>query len=247
MSEPAIRVEGLSRRFGGLRAVNNLSFQVAPGRVCGFLGRNGSGKTTTIRLLLGLLRPSGGKAQLLGLDAQHHRAELMRRVGYVGETPVMPEWMTVREVADFTGSFYGTWDCGRVNTLLERFQLNPQQKVGHLSRGMNAQLALVLALGHNPELLILDEPATGLDVLVRRSFLEGIIDVIQQEGRTVLMSSHLVHEVERVADQIVVVEGGKLVTSMPLEELKREAMGLSLEEIFVELVTGRRPNVGRDS
>jgi ABC-2 type transport system ATP-binding protein len=247
MSEPAIRVEGLSRRFGGLRAVSNLSFQVEPGCVCGFLGRNGSGKTTTIRMLMGFSRPSGGRAQLLGLDPQHDRPELMRRVGYVGEAPVMPEWMTVREVADFTGSFYQTWDADRVNGLLERSQLNPEQKVGHLSRGMNAQLALVLALGHNPELLILDEPATGLDVLVRRSFLEGIIDLIQQEGRTVLVSSHLVHEVERVADQIVVIEGGRLVVSKSLEELKREARGQSLEEIFVDLVSGRALNAGRNA
>ncbi len=154
MSEPAIRVEGLSRRFGGLRAVAKLSFQVESGRVCGFLGRNGSGKTTTIRMLMGLLRPSGGKAGLQGLDPQHNRAELMRRVGYVGEAPVMPDWMTVQEAADLTGGFYRTWDRERVDGFLERFQLDPRQKVGRLSRGMNAQLALVLALEHNPELLI---------------------------------------------------------------------------------------------
>jgi ABC-2 type transport system ATP-binding protein len=126
-----------------------------------------------------------------------------------------------------------------VDALLDRFGLDQRQKVRHLSRGTHAQLALALAMGHDPELLILDEPATGLDVLVRRDFLESIIQIIQQEGRTVLFSSHLVHEVERVADQIVVIDQGRLLVSARLDDLKEQA-GQSLEDIFVGLVGAGR-------
>jgi ABC-2 type transport system ATP-binding protein len=239
MSTSAIVVEGLTKRFGKKLAVDGLSFQVEVGRVCGFLGRNGAGKTTTIRMLVNLMRPSAGKATVLGLDPRRQFVEVMQRVGYVGETPTMHGWMKVRELAWFTAGFYDRWDRGKVASLLERFGIDPEQQVKHLSRGTNAQLALALALGHNPELLILDEPSTGLDPIVRRDFLEGIIQLIQEEGRTVLLSSHLVHEVERVADQIVVIEAGKLVTSESVESLKRGTM--SLEEAFVELVGRREP------
>ena len=241
MSQPAIAVHGLSKRFGKRAAVDGLAFEVPSGGVCGFLGRNGAGKTTAIRMMMNLTEPSGGQALLLGLDARRHHTELMSRVGYVAEVPILYDWMTVREMVRFTSQFYAKWNSAAVDALLDRFGLDQRQKVRHLSRGMSAQLALALALGHDPELLILDEPATGLDVLVRRDFLESIIQIIQQEGRTVLFSSHLVHEVERVADQIVVIEQGRLLTSARLDELK-EREGKSLEDIFVDLV-GRREEV----
>ena len=239
MSAPAIVVEGLTRKFGSRVAVDRLSFEVEKGRVCGFLGRNGAGKTTAIRMLMNLLRPTAGKATVLGLDPRRQTVKLMRRVGYVGEAPTMYGWMKVRELEWFTAGFYGAWDHGKVAALLDRFGLNPEQRVEQLSRGMNAQLALALALGHGPELLILDEPSTGLDPIVRRDFLEGIIQLIQEEGRTVLFSSHLVHEVERVADQVVIIEEGRLVTSTSVESLKDGRM--SLEEAFVHLVGRREP------
>jgi ABC-2 type transport system ATP-binding protein len=239
MSQPAIAVEGLSKRFGKRAAVDGLSFEVPTGGVCGFLGRNGAGKTTAIRMLMNLTEPSAGQALLLGLDARRHHTELMARVGYVAEVPMLYDWMTVRELARFTSQFYAKWNTAAVEAMLGRFGIDQRQKVRHLSRGTHAQLALALALGHDPELLILDEPATGLDVLVRRDFLESIIQIIQQEGRTVLFSSHLVHEVERVADQIVVIEAGRLLVSSSLDELKQQA-GQSLEDIFVGLVGAGR-------
>ena len=243
MSQPAIAIQGLSKRFGKRAAVDGLSFEVPTGGVCGFLGRNGAGKTTAIRMLMNLTDPSAGQALLLGLDSRRHHAELMSRVGYVAEAPILYDWMTVREMVRFTSQFYAKWNTAAVDALLGRFGIDIRQKVRHLSRGTHAQLALALALGHDPELLILDEPATGLDVLVRRDFLESIIQIIQQEGRTVLFSSHLVHEVERVADQIVVIEEGRLLTSARLDDLKQQA-GQSLEDIFVGLVgAGRREEV----
>ena len=237
MSNPAIRVENLSKRFGKRAVVDGLSFEVPVGGVCGFLGRNGSGKTTTLRMLMNLIDPSGGHASLLGQDARRDHARLMQRVGYVPESPDLYDWMQVRELLRFTSRFYRHWNSSLVGSLLQRFGVDPQQRVRHLSRGTQAQVALALAMGHDPELLILDEPATGLDVLVRRNFLESIIQIVQQEGRSVLFSSHLVHEVERVADQIVVIDSGQLLVSARTEELKQEA-GQSLEEIFVNLVGG---------
>jgi ABC-2 type transport system ATP-binding protein len=231
----AIRIEGLSKRFGRRVAVDDLTFTVPEGSVCGFLGRNGAGKTTAIRMMMNLLDSSAGRATLLGLDSRRDHCELMRRVGYVSEAPVFYEWMKVNQLVRFTAGFYAHWNRARVDGLLDRFAIDRGQKVRHLSRGMRAQLALALALGGDPELLILDEPATGLDVMVRRDFLESIIHLIQQEGRTVLLSSHLLHEVERVADQVVIVDRGRLVKSGTIDDLKL-ASGMSLEETFVEVV-----------
>jgi len=235
MNRVAIAVEGLSKRFGRRVAVNGLTFEVPVGSVCGFLGRNGAGKTTAIRMLMNLLDPSAGRATLLGLDSRRDHTALMRRVGYVSESPVLYDWMKVAELVRFTAGFYAHWNHRRVDELIERFGIDRQQKVRHLSRGTRAQVALALALGGDPELLILDEPATGLDVMVRRDFLESIIQLIQQEGRTVLFSSHLLHEVERVADQVVIVDEGRLVRSGSLDDLKLSS-GMSLEETFVEVV-----------
>ena len=220
MNGTAIAIEGLTHRFGKLTAVDDLRLEVPAGTVCGFLGRNGAGKTTTIQILMNLLKPRAGRVEVLGLDAVTDTLELRRQVGYVAENRVMYGWMRVRELVWFTGQFYDTWNHDRVDALIDRFGLDPDQKVKHLSRGMNAQLALTLALGHGPRLLILDEPASGLDVVVRRDFLESIIGLIQEEGRTVFLSSHLVHEVERVADRVAIIEKGRLVAEGAVDEVK---------------------------
>jgi len=238
MNYPAIAVEGLSKRFGRRLAVDSLTFEVPTGSVCGFLGCNGAGKSTAIRMMMNLLDPTAGRATLLGLDSRRDHTALMRRVGYVSESPVFYDWMNVGQLVRFTAGFYRRWNQAGVDSLLDRFSLDREQKVRHLSRGTQAQLALLLALGGDPELLILDEPATGLDVLVRRDFLESIIQLIQQDGRTVLLSSHLLHEVERVADQVVIIDQGRMVMSGTVDSLKL-ASGLSLEETFVEVVTAK--------
>ena len=190
------------------------------GTVFGFLGRNGAGKTTTIKMLLNLISPLAGRARVLGLDPESDHLAIKREVGYVSEVPMLYGWMKVREIAWFTAGFYDGWDTALVADLLKKFALDPEQKVKNLSRGMNAQLALVLALGHKPPLLILDEPATGLDVFVRRDFLESIVEVIQGEGRTVFLSSHLVHEVERVADRVAIMDRGRLIACDSVDAIK---------------------------
>jgi ABC-2 type transport system ATP-binding protein len=235
MDRMAITVEGLTRKFGRRIVVDDLSFEVPAGSVCAFLGRNGAGKSTTVRMLMNLLLPSAGRATLLGLDSRRDHTALMRRVGYVADAPLPYDWMKVRELIRFTARFYPAWNQARVDSLLDRFGLDREQKIRHLSRGTQAQLALVLALGGDPELLILDEPATGLDVLVRRDFLESVIQLMQQEGRTVLFSTHLLHEVERVADRVIVIDRGRLAADGALDDIKVRS-GLSLEDTFVEMM-----------
>jgi ABC-2 type transport system ATP-binding protein len=235
MDRRAIQVEGLTRKFGRRLAVDDLTFEVPAGSVCGLLGRNGAGKSTAIRLMMNLLDATAGRVTMLGLDSRRDHTGLMSRIGYVADGPLPYDWMRVRELLWFTAKFYRRWNQPRVDSLLDRFGIDREQKVRHLSRGTQAQVALVLALGGDLELLILDEPATGLDVLVRRDFLESIIHLMQQEGRTVLFSTHLLHEVERVADRVIIMDNGRLVKSAVIDDLKA-ASGMSLEDTFVDVV-----------
>ena len=220
MKETVIVTENLTRNFGRTKAVNNLSLQVPRGAIYGFLGRNGAGKTTTIKMLLGLLRPSSGEAAILGYDPRRHDREIKLRTGYVAENQKMYGWMTVEQTLKFVADFYPAWNWILAEDLLKRFELPRDRKISALSRGMQGKVALTLALAHQPELLILDDCTSGLDAVVRREFLESIIGLIQEEGRTVFFSSHMIDEVERVADWVGIIEEGKLRIASPLEDLK---------------------------
>lgn len=224
----AIETRQLTKRYRKHYAVDHLDLQVPTGSVYAFLGRNGAGKTTTIRMLLNLLERTHGESTILGLDSQTDSVEIKRRVGYVAEGQRMSDWMTVEQIAWFCRGFYPTWDDAHAAHLMRQMELPATEKLRNLSRGTIAKVALLLALAHRPELLILDEPTAGLDVVVRRDFLEGVIDLIQEEGRTVFFSSHMVHEVERVADWVGVLDGGRLLWSGPLEDLKGSVKRLTL-------------------
>ncbi len=227
-SSNAIEIEGLTKRFGRNEAVNGLTMNVPTGSVFAFLGRNGAGKTTTIRILLDLLDRTTGEARILGLDCIRDALEIKKRTGYVAEGQRMYDWMTVDETIWFCKGFYPGWDSRFAAELQSKLELRGDQKVGAMSRGTQAKLALLLAMAYRPELLILDEPTAGLDVVVRRDFLEGVIDLIQQEGRTVFFSSHIVHEVERVADWVGVIDQGRLVWCSKMEDLKASIKRLVL-------------------
>ena len=220
MSEPVIRTTHLHRSYRHIQAVQDLNLTVKPGTIFGLLGNNGAGKTTTIRMLLGLLSPTRGSVKVLGLDPEEDPVSLKRRVGYVPEDLSLYDWMTVEEILRFTASFYPSWDGRRVEELLQRFSLPTDRKVRHLSRGMKAKVSLTLCLAPRPELVILDDATSGLDPLVRREFMEGLIDLVQGEDGTVLLSSHYVEEVERTCDEIGILVGGHLRVSAPVEELK---------------------------
>jgi len=228
MAETVIETKGLGRRFGKAHAVDGLDLSVPRGSVFGFIGRNGAGKTTTVKMLLGLLPMTAGSATVLGLDSRKESFDIKKRVGYVPESHHFYKWMTVGELTRFTSSFYPTWQDGKCAELLTRFELDPRKKVKELSKGMVAKLALTLALAHAPELLVLDEPTGGLDVMVRRDFLESIVRTIQEEGKTVFLSSHVLVDMERVADEIAIIEEGRLVKRATLDELKDKVKKVKL-------------------
>lgn len=217
---PALTLQSVSKSFGHVDALRDVSFDVPPGRVCALLGANGAGKTTLIRILLGLEPPNAGSTSVLGMDSRTHGLEIRRRVGYMAEKPALYEWMSVAEIGWFAAGFYASGFQRQYEQYAGHFQLDPRQKIKNLSKGNRAKVALSLSLAHKPELLILDEPTSGLDPLVRREFLESMIDVAA-EGRTVLLSSHQVSEVERVADMVVILLGGELICVESLDELKR--------------------------
>ncbi|MBI4867703.1 MAG: ABC transporter ATP-binding protein [Candidatus Wallbacteria bacterium] len=221
MGAGAIETRGLVKGYAsGRPAVNGLDMYVPEGCVYGFLGRNGAGKTTTIKVLMGLHPRDGGEVRVLSSDPGERRAEMLASIGYVSERQQLYEYMRTREMVEFSGGFYPGHDAAHARELLEKFGIEPEKRVRELSRGMLAKLCLVLALAHRPRLLILDEPTSGLDAVVRREFLESIVEVIAQEGRTVFFSTHIIEEVERVADRIGVVREGKMVYEGELDRLK---------------------------
>ncbi len=220
MSNDVIRTEALSKRYGKLAAVDDLGLSVPSGCVFALMGRNGAGKTSLIRMLLGLTAISSGEASVLGLDSRKEHVAIRRRVGYVPEEHHLYRWMTVAETAHFVSAFFPTWNASLCAELLERFALAPDSRVSNLSRGMVAKLALTLALAHEPELLVLDEPTSGLDAVVRREFLESIVGVAGDEGRTVVISSHLLNDVERVVDRVALLDEGRLRLVEDMETLR---------------------------
>src|SRR5262249_36419174 len=204
------------------------------------LGENGAGKTTAIRILLGLTDLDEGQATVLGLDSTKQGQLIRSRVGYVPERPTFYEWMTVSEIGWFTSGFYPSGFYERYLNLAAGYQLPLKRKIKSLSKGMRAKVSLSLALAHEPDLLILDEPTSGLDTLVRREFLEGMVD-IAAAGRTVLLSSHQISEVERVADIIAILRSGKLLLVERLETLKDQIRELA---ITMAETAAARPAIG---
>lgn len=236
---PMIRVEGVTKRFGAHTAVDAVSLDVPPGCVFALLGENGAGKTTLVRMLLGLVPPDDGAIRVFGLDSRRHGEALRRRVGYVPERPTLYEWMTAAEIGWFTAGFYGDGFEQHYRNLLDQYRVPTRRKIGKMSKGMRAKVALSLAMAHEPELLVLDEPTSGLDTLVRREFLQSMVDVAAQ-GRTVLLSSHLIGEVERVADRVAIVRDGRVMANDPLVELKQGALEVT---VTTDAATARLPEL----
>lgn len=211
-------LEGITKRFGASVALQQVSLTGETGQVIALLGENGAGKTTALKILLGLLAPDAGSSRVLGLDSQIHGAEIRRQVGYMPDRPAVYEWMTVREIGWFAAGFYPLGYQSRFEDLAQRFSL-PDLPIKSLSKGMQGKVSLALSMAHDPRLLVLDEPTSGLDPLVRREFLESMVDVAAA-GRTVLLSSHQIAEVERVADVVAILRGGRLILCEPLDVLK---------------------------
>ena len=206
----------------GTDVLDGVSFSVEQGEVVGLLGKNGAGKTTLIRIAMGMIEAQQGSAKLFGLDPRKDAVEIKRRVGYVSEEQILPEFMSVAKVVALHRDLFPTWDDQVAAELLDRFGLSPRAKIRTLSRGQARQVALVCAVAHKPEVLLLDEPAGGLDPAARREFLETSIELLNAAGSTILFSSHYMTDVERMAGRVVMLHDGKLLLDSELDSLRED-------------------------
>jgi ABC-2 type transport system ATP-binding protein len=237
LSEPVIDIAALTRRFGAKTALSSVSLSLPRGAVYGLVGANGAGKTTLIKHILGLLRAESGSVRVFGLDPVAEPVAVLSRIGYLSEENDLPGWMRVDELIRYTRAFYPAWDDAYAEDLRQQFALDSSARIRTLSKGQKARAGLLVALAYRPELLVLDEPSSGLDPIVRRDILGAVIRTIADEGRTVLFSSHLLDEVEAVADHVTMINAGTIVLSAPLAVIRdSHRVGghvPSLDEIFI--------------
>jgi ABC-2 type transport system ATP-binding protein len=237
--EPVISVSELTRRFGATKALDAVSVSMPRGAVYGLVGANGAGKTTLIKHVLGLLRAESGSVRVFGLDPVADPVGVLSRIGYLSEENDLPGWMRVDELIRYSRAFYPAWDNAYAEELRRAFALDPAARIKTLSKGQKARAGLLTALAYRPELLVLDEPSSGLDPIVRRDILGAVLRTIPAEGRTVLFSSHLLDEVEQVADHVTMISHGRIIASAPLDVIKDahrvNGRAPSLDEIFVAL------------
>jgi ABC-2 type transport system ATP-binding protein len=224
-----IESERLTTRYGAIAAVDALDLRVARHRITGFVGRNGSGKSSTIKMLLGMIAPTSGRARVLGhaIDVPDESVRMRRRIAYVGEEKGLYPYMTVAELVRFTRSFYDDWQPALERELLAAFELPLSRRVKALSRGMRTKLALLLALARRAELLILDEPAEGLDPVLIEELLQRLVRC-GAEGTTVFFSSHQLADVERIADDVVMIDRGRVVLAAALDEVRERYRTITL-------------------
>ncbi len=225
---PVIDFDEVAKRFGRLPVLNGLCLQVQAGEVFGFLGRNGAGKSTAIRCLMGITTADSGEVRLFGETVSPRAVALRRRVGYVAQEQHMYPWMSPRTLGRFVRGFYPTWNEARWRELITRFDLPIKRRLGTFSGGMKAKLALAVALSTRPELLVLDEPTAGMDPVARREFLDLVRGETEREGVTTFFSTHLIDEIEAVADRIAIVEGGRSIYEGALAPLASRTVGYSI-------------------
>ena len=216
---PAVEINGLTKRYRGKAVVDKLSLSIPRGSVYGLIGPNGAGKSTTLKSLMRLIKISSGSASILGHDVHSDFQAVKSRLGYVPETHHIYRWMKVKRVIAFTRSFYPSWNDEFCNQMLQMMELDPDKKVKQLSKGMLAKLALLLAVSHEPELLVLDEPLSGLDPIVRDEFIDGVLKTICERDTTVIFSSHTIGDVQRLADSVGILFNGRLLVNDSTEAI----------------------------
>ena len=227
-SESVVDIQGVSRTFGNKKALEDVTLTIPRGGVFGLIGGNGAGKTTIIKHVLGMLKAQQGTVRVFGLDPVQNPVETLGRIGYLSEDRDLPDWMRISEMMCYTQAFYPQWDDAYAEELRVAFDLDKNVKVKTLSRGQRARAGLLVALAYRPDLLVLDEPSSGLDPVVRRDILGAIIRTIADEGRTVLFSSHLLDEVERVADRVAIIHQGRIMLTASMEEIKEQHRRMTL-------------------
>jgi ABC-2 type transport system ATP-binding protein len=239
MTEPAIQIEQLVKTYGSKTVLQNVSLSIPAGQTLALLGRNGAGKTTMIRILLGLLPADSGVCRLGGVDPAIDPLKVRRNVGYLAEDQTMYGWMTPVELCRFLAPFYPRWDMKLAIDSLDRFEIPSHTRIGRLSKGQTVKLGLVVALAHRPAIVILDDPAMGLDPIARKEFNRDLVEHLQTSGCTVLYSSHLLGEVEAVADAVAILDGGKIARTGTTDRLRDEVKQIVLS--FDSLTEAPRP------
>jgi ABC-2 type transport system ATP-binding protein len=239
--EQVIETDGLSCKYGRLEAVRDLTLGVPAGSIFALLGPNGAGKTTTVNMLMNLVRPTRGHARVLGVDSRHLGPSTLSSIGYVSESQQLPEWMTVRQLIDYCRPLYPTWDATFAEELRTQFDLDPQAKLRRLSRGMKVKAALLVSLAYRPKLLVLDEPFTGLDPVVRDDLVRGVLRMAEQAQWTVFLSSHDMEEVERLADVVGFLDGGRLHLVESAAALLRRFRRVEVALAGSAAIPGERP------
>ena len=215
-----IETRGLTRRFRKTVAVKDFSLEVPAGSIFALLGPNGAGKTTLIKMIMNMVRPSAGRASILGTDSLRLGPPQLERIGYVSENQELPEWMTVQELIDYCRPFYPAWDDDLCRRLTHQFNLPLARQLKTFSRGMKVKAALLSSLSYRPQLMILDEPFTGLDALVRDELIRGLLEVTDRQERTIFIASHDIDEVERLADWVGVIHKGEMQLAEPAASLR---------------------------
>lgn len=227
----AIRTTGLTRYFGRKAALRNLSLSIPRGQITALIGHNGAGKTTLIRLLLGLLPPTRGRSEILGCESQSLTPQVRTRIGYLAEGHFLWTWMRAKDAARFQQETFERWDQHLFDSMLKFFGVNGTARVRHLSRGQRAGVSLAMTLATDPELLVLDDPSMGLDPVARRALVEGLLAFARQDDRTILICTHLLDDVERLADRIAIVGDGQLLVDSELADFRERVGGWVLDSV----------------
>jgi len=230
-AEPLIQIDKLTKQFDEVRALDEVSLEIGPGRIVGLLGANGGGKSTLLRHMVGLYLPDRGSCRTFGCKTSELSPEDMSRIGYVHQEGTLIDWMTVPQLIRYVAAYYPTWNRELEAEFVERFELPLATRVGTMSPGQRQKLAILLAIGFEPELLILDEPAAALDPVARHQFLELLLEIVQNEGRTILISSHILSDVEKVIDHVLILDKGKILRDCSFDELREEFLRVRLTSL----------------
>jgi len=229
--KPIVEIRGIIKEFNEKKALDNVDLDIYPGRIIGLLGPNGSGKSTLIRHMIGLYLPTKGSCATFGCDAAKLGPKELARIGYVHQEGELLDWMTTGQLIRYVSAYYHNWNKALEQRYVHDFELGLDARVGALSPGQRQKLAILLAIGHNPDLLILDEPASALDPIARAQFLDLLLKIIQQEGKTILISSHILSDVEKIIDHVIIMRAGRIISDHSFDDLRERYMRVRLTSL----------------